>query len=330
MMDKKKTLSIIIVSYNTGDLLRKCLEAVSHSIENIETDVFVVDNNSHDDSVQIVKKEFPEYCLIRNARNSGFAAANNNAIKRSHSHYVLLLNSDAFLNEDALVKTIDYMEHNRECGVLGVQLLNKDGSFQPSARQFPSSYYKIKALSGISAKFPQSKLLGGPTYSWWDHKSVKEVDWVPGAFFLINSQLIDDIGMLDDRYFLYYEETDFCLRAKKAGWKTVYYPYASVLHLCGESSKTKGEMMSESGKQLINIRIESEQKYYWKNYGLSKMLIDSFSEILLSGLICLKNVFFWKRKKKTVIYNYTIIKLQMSSLLNRRYKRLTPVGLHHS
>ncbi len=292
MKTPEKLLSIVIVSFNTREVLRECLERVAKFVSSADTEIFVVDNASADGSARMTAESFPRVKLIESERNVGFAAGNNLALKSASGKYMLLLNSDAFLLENTLEPTIRFMEENPDCGVLGIRLTGRDGKLQPSARKLPDAWNKFLVITGIASKFPRSKIFGGPDFSWWNHDETKEVGWVPGAYFLTRKDVIDRIGFLDERYFLYYEETDFCLSAKRAGWKVLFYPHAEVIHLGGESSKTTRKRMSASGKQLIHLRIKSELRYHRKNFGLRRVLCASGVELFWTAAIWVKNTVF--------------------------------------
>lgn len=255
----------------------------------IDLETFVVDNASGDGSAEMVSQEFPEVDLTASPRNLGFAAGNNVALRKASGRFLLLLNSDAYLLPGILERTIRFMEENPKCGVLGIRLVGEDGKLQPSARMLPNAWLKFLVISGIASKFPNSHTFGGPDYSWWDHSSVKEVGWVPGAYFLIRREVTDKIGFLDERYFLYSEETDFCLHTKRAGWEVIFYPDAEVIHLGGESSKTTKKRMSGTGKQLIHLRVKSEFRYYRKNFGLCRVLSAAFVEVFWKLVVWIKN-----------------------------------------
>jgi len=292
MKSPEKLLSIVIVSFNTCNILRECLLRVRKFGKDVDSETFVVDNASTDGSARMVSEEFPEVKLITSQTNVGFAAGNNLALRETSGKFILLLNSDAYLLPDTLESTLRFMEENVDCGILGIKLVGQDDKLQPSARKLPNAWYKFLVITGIASKFPKSRILGGPDYSWWDHNAVKEVGWVPGAYFLTRREVIDKIGILDERYFLYYEETDFCLQAKRAGWKVLFFPHSKVIHLGGESSKTVQKRMSASGKQLIHLRVKSEMRYYRKNFGLWRVISASGVELLWKAVIWSKNMVF--------------------------------------
>jgi N-acetylglucosaminyl-diphospho-decaprenol L-rhamnosyltransferase len=284
-----RCLSIIIVSYNTRTILRECLRRVNQYRQDLDFETLVVDNASADGSPEMVRNEFPETTLIISKKNLGFAGGNNLGLKAASGRYILLLNSDAYLTPGVLQSTIRFMDETPRCGILGVKLIGEDGAMQPSARMLPTPWLKFLVLSGIAARFTNSKLLGGPDYTWWPHDTPREVGWVPGAYFLIRRELIDTVGFMDERYFLYFEETDYCLQAGRSGWRVMIYPRVSVIHLGGESSKTTHQAMSTKGKQLIRYRLESEFMYYRKNFGVPWVLAAAGVEIFWHVMVIVKN-----------------------------------------
>jgi len=283
-------VSIVIVSFNTKEVTRQCLEYVQKHAAAVRHEVLVVDNASEDGSADMVAAEFPRAHLIRQDENKGFAGGNNPAMKIARGRYVLLLNSDAFLAEGVLPKTIEYMDEHPDIGVLGCKLTDPDGTMQPSARMLPGPLNKILHITGLAARFSKSKFFGRIDYTWWDHSEPKPVGWVVGAYFLIRRQTMEDIGVLDDRYFLYFEEIDYCLSARRAGWDVVFYPYASVIHLGGQSSVKTGERVSAKGRQMIAIRITSEFRYYRKLYGWLHVLLSAGIELKWNGIIFVRNL----------------------------------------
>ena len=289
--DNPIDVSIVIVSFNTRDVTRQCLEYVRQHAAAVRHEVLVVDNASGDDSADMVAAEFPRAQLIRSPENKGFAGGNNPAMKIARGRYILLLNSDAFLAEGVLEKTIDYMDDHPHIGVLGCKLTDPDGTLQPSARMLPGPLNKILHITGLAAHFPKSKFFGRVDYTWWDHSEPRSVGWVVGAYFLIRRQTMEDIGVLDDRYFLYFEEIDYCLSARRAGWDVVFYPYASVIHLGGQSSLKTGKRVSAKGRQIVAIRITSEFRYYRKMYGWLHVLLAAGIELIWNQVVYAKNLF---------------------------------------
>lgn len=232
---RQPSVSITVVSFNTRDHLAASLKTLVAQDYPGEVEIVVVDNASEDGSAAMIEEHFPEVALIENLDNRGFAAANNQALAACRGDIICLVNPDALLRPDALSQAIDHLLQNPETGICGGLLVDENGERHPSARRFPTSLGKFLMLSGISARFPKSRILAGQDYDWFDHLSPIQVDWVPGAFTCIRRSLIEDLGFFDERYFLYYEETDLCLRAKRHGWHIDLVPAAVIEHEGGAS-----------------------------------------------------------------------------------------------
>lgn len=272
--------SVFVVSYNTVDLLRQCLASLFANTSGIDYEVFVVDNVSADGSADMVRREFPTVRLIANTVNVGFAAANNQAYRESTGEYLFLLNPDAEAKPDAVNHAVDFMEAHPEAGMCGGRIRNPDGGLDPSARRFPGVISNFFILSGLSSRYPNSPIFGRGDYKYFDHQSVLEVDWVPGTFTAIRRSMIEQIGFFDERFYLYYEETDLCLRARRAGWKIYFIPDAEILHEGGACSKTRADHdFDTSGSQLLSFRLRSEYLYFRKNHGLLSVLGNAVVEI---------------------------------------------------
>lgn len=290
---KKPTIdiSIIIVSFNTIAETRQCLTSIKENSKNINYEIFVVDNDSKDGSADMVANEFPSVQLFRQDINKGFAGGNNPALKKAVGRYVLLLNSDALLTKNALSRSLSYMDKNLKIGVLGGKLKNPDGTTQPSARMLPSPINKILHVTGLASRYSGSRWFGRADFSWWDYSKPLSVGWVVGAFFLIRKETLKEIGLLDERYFLYFEEIDFCLRVRRAGWDVVCYPEAEIIHWGGKSSSSVSQELSEKGNQLIPIRLNSEFRYYRKWHGFLYVVISAAIEVSWNVVVLLKNSF---------------------------------------
>jgi N-acetylglucosaminyl-diphospho-decaprenol L-rhamnosyltransferase len=274
-------------------------EALSHlfaSLHNYDMEVIVVDNDSKDHSASILRREYPDITIIENKQNVGFGRANNQALPyiNINSRYVLLLNTDAFVEPDTISKTIQFMDANPHCGILGVRLMGRDGMLQPSCRYFPTPLNIFLGRTGLNRYFDHIKMVDDMS---WDHDTVRDCDWVPGCYYLVRKEVIDQVGLFDPRYFLYYEEVDHCFAAKKAGWNVTYFPYSSVVHIGGESAKSEGEITS-SGRQIESLRLESELLYFRKNHGLITVIVDVFLISLADCLQTLRNIFRTNRSKK--------------------------------
>jgi len=265
-------VSVILVSFNTRDLLRECLHTV-FAQTGVSLEVFVVDNASRDGSVEMLRAEFPQVRVIASPVNLGFAAANNRAMDLATGQYVVLLNTDAFLRPGDLALAVSKMDATPKAGLAGARLIGRDGHWQPSARQFPSVVNDLLSLSGLSAKFGRSRFFGKADRTWADPASPAAVDWVPGAFSIIRREVLDAIGHFDERFFLYYEEVDLCRRIVAAGWQIWYWPELVVVHIGGESSRqVRCLSMSSSGSQLTLWRMRSALLYYRKHHPLQTRL----------------------------------------------------------
>jgi GT2 family glycosyltransferase len=261
-------VSVVLVSFNTRDLLRECLKTVCAQ-RGIAVDIFVVDNASNDGSADMVRDEFPHVNVIMSRTNLGFAAANNCALHAAGGRYLVLLNTDAFLRPGDLALAVRKMDETPKVGLAGARLVGTDGSWQPSARSFPSITNDLLSLTGLSVKFAGSRFFGKADRTWANQLEPASVDWVPGAFAIIRREVLESVGYFDERFFLYYEEVDLCRRIKDAGWQVWYWPDLVVVHIGGESSRRVRRLsMSSSGSQLTLWRMRSALLYYRKHHPL--------------------------------------------------------------
>lgn len=231
-------LSIVIVNYNVAYFLEHCLYSVRNACKRIDAEVFVVDNNSVDNSISMLKEKFPDVILIANKDNVGFSKANNQAIRQAKGEYVLILNPDTVVEEDTFEKCIEFMDSHPECGALGVKMIDGSGKFlKESKRGFPSPWASFCKMSGLTSLFPHSKKYA---YYYMGHLSedeVNEVDILAGAFMMMRKECLDKVGLLDEDYFMYGEDIDLSYRITKGGYKNYYFPKARIIHYKGESTK---------------------------------------------------------------------------------------------
>jgi len=280
-------VSVLIVNYNTAHLLSEMWDALEASRGDLSLQTIVVDNASRDESVSVLRRDHPDVQLIVNTDNVGFGRANNQALMAGATgRYVLLLNTDAFVAPDTLIRTVDYMDAHPECGLLGVRLVGRDGALQPCCRYFPTPWNVFLARTGMARFFPKVRMVDDMA---WDHASVRECDWVPGCYLLIRREVIDQVGLFDPRYFLYSEELDLCYCAKRAGWKVVYFPGTEVVHIGGESAKSDAPLTS-SGRQIQGLQIESELLYFRKNHGVSALLASVVLSTLADVILVAKHI----------------------------------------
>jgi len=232
------TLSIVIVNYNTQTLLQSCLESVYAGANGTPLDIWVVDNNSRDGSVSMLHERFPVVRVVANPANVGFSRANNTVIAQTRSEYILLLNPDTLIIDDAIERMVRFMDERPHVGIAGCKVLNRDGTLQLACRRsIPTPGVAFCRLSGLSRVFPGNQRVARYNLTYQNPDEPHEVDAVSGAFLMIRRKVVEDIGLLDERFFMYGEELDWCLRAKRAGWAVMYYPGAQIIHYKGESTK---------------------------------------------------------------------------------------------
>jgi hypothetical protein len=246
-------LGIVIVSYNTRDLLRTCLETVYASRGDLAFAVCVVDNQSADGSAAMVATEFPQARLIANADNVGYPAANNQGLRAfgypqgaDAPRYALLLNPDTALPPDGLADTLAFMDQRPDAGVAGCRLALPDGSLDLACRRsFPSPAVSFYRFLGLSRMFPRSRRFGRYNLTYLDPGELARVDAVVGAFMMVRREAIGQVGLLDDRFFMYGEDLDWCYRIKAAGWQVYYNPAVTVLHVKRAASRHSGRAQVE-------------------------------------------------------------------------------------
>jgi hypothetical protein len=270
------TVSIIVISFNTCDLLRECLQSIllecSRLPDGLNAEVLVVDNASTDGSPDMVEREFADTAvpvrLIPSKVNLGFASANNLAMEVAEGRYLVLLNSDAFFHPGALRRAIVHMEAEPKIGVGGARLVGPTGGWQPSARAFPSVWHAFIVFSGLAGRYPNSRVFGAFDRTWASADLQAEVDWVPGAFSIMRREALHETGLFDPRFFLYCEEVDLCRRIKGQGFQVIYWPDVVVTHIGGESSRKLTTLkFSDSESQVVLWRMRATLLYFRKHHG---------------------------------------------------------------
>lgn len=275
-------LSIVIVSYNTKEILHNCLKSIYDTIGNLSHEIFVVDNASRDGSPDFIEKEFKSITLIRNNENLGFARANNQAIRLAKGRCVLLLNSDTILKAGAAETLVRFIEKHPDAAAVGPKVLSADESLQNKGFFFPSILYSLLVLAGIN-KFMDERIKRRifPKF-YWDENDIREVDYLEGSCLLVKREAFNTIGLLPEVYFLYFEETEWCFRAKKLRYRIWYVPAAEIIHLHSSSPlDEKNEIFTRS--LLL---------FYKRNIGIIKgsiiavlMISASFVDFILGLLL---------------------------------------------
>jgi GT2 family glycosyltransferase len=260
MISEMTELSIIIVSWNTRELLRECLESLFEFAPEAVFETFVVDNASSDQSVAMVQETFPNVKVIANGSNVGFSRANNQAIQKSKGRYIALLNPDTVLIEDVFTPLLRYADANNEMGAIGPKILCRDGKTIQNvcARRLPNLYFDFCRLSGLSRMYSGTRIFGGEYLSHWDHNSHRNVESLAGACMVVRRKTIDQVGMMDEKQFMYGDEIDWCKRILDSGWIIRYYPDAKIIHYGGESAK--------QAKLTASIESEKAQMYFYRKH----------------------------------------------------------------
>ncbi len=231
-------VTVIIVNYNTRQLLLNCLKSIYEQTQEITFEVIVVDNASVDGSVEAVTQAFPQVHLMANRKNLGFAAANNQGIRSSGGRYILLLNPDTVVLDRAIDKTVHFADHNPDVAVVGCQVLENEATIQQTCFAFPSVLNLALATTGLNRLFPHSRFFARPNMGWWDRDTQRDVDVVSGMFFLVRRDAVQRVGLMDEDYFVFAEEADWCFRFHRAGWRCVFAPVAKIIHLDGGGKST--------------------------------------------------------------------------------------------
>ena len=268
-------ISIIIVNWNTQELLAQCLESVSDEINRLHplrVETLVVDNASKDDSVQMIRKRFPWVTLIENQTNVGFAPANNQAILESTGRYVLLLNPDTEVKPGAFEALVRFLEANPQAGGVGARLLNPDGTLQISCYQVPTLPRELWRMFHLDALWPY----GVYRMTDWDLDTARKVDIVQGACLVLRQTALNQVGLLDEGYFIYSEEVDLCHRLHQAGWPLYWVPQAKVIHYGGQSTQ---QVAAEMFLQLYLGKV----LFFRKHYG--RLTTQAYKLILLIATV---------------------------------------------
>lgn len=256
------SLSIIIVSYNGLNYLKDCLDSINNNKPSASFEITVVDNASSDGTVEAVRKDYPHVKLIENNRNEGFAAANNKAIKNTDSEYILLINSDCQAYANSIDRMLEFADANKDAGIIGPRIINSDGSVQFSCRRFPS-FFDAGMHSILANIAPDNPFSRRYKLADIDRDKISQVDWVSGSCMFIRRAALKQTGLMDEKYFMYVEDTDLCYQMWKKGWKVFYFPESEILHHIGGSTKNN----ALSGAVTSSIRMQKSVLYFfWKNY----------------------------------------------------------------
>lgn len=279
-------VSIIVTNYNTRDLLRACFASMEGRLGRPWLEVILVDNASADGSAEMTREEFPDVRVFVQERNEGFAHANNRGIRASRGRHVLILNSDTEIVDDALERMRDHMEAHPDIGALGARLLNTDGTVQLSCRSFPSYRTVLfHRYSLMTRLFPRNRYSAEYLMTDTNHDETMDVDWVSGACMMVRRETMDAVGLLDEGFFMYAEDVDWCYRMKQAGWRVCYLPQAEVRHHIGRSTRNVPYRMTYE-------RHRSMWRFYRKHYSRGIVLVDVATFLGIAarcGMVMLQN-----------------------------------------
>lgn len=263
-------LTVVIVNYNVKYFLKQCLDSVLKATKNIDAEVFVVDNNSKDGSVEMITNNFPEVNFIHNKNNVGFSKANNQAIRQAKGEYVLLLNPDTVVKEDTFDKVTQFMDENPKAGGLGVKMIDGNGNFLPeSKRGLPTPDVAFYKIFGLSSLFPKSEKFGRYHLGHLSNDETAKIDVLSGAFMLLRKETLDKVGLLDENFFMYGEDIDLSYRITLGGYDNYYYPHSSIIHYKGESTK-------KSTVNYVFVFYKAMSIFAEKHFGKSKIKILNF------------------------------------------------------
>ena len=292
-------LSVIIVNYNTYEYTKNCIESVLNADddlngERLEFEVILVDNASKDGSIEWLEKEYndePKVLIIKNDENLGFSAANNIGLQEAQGTYLLLLNSDTVIAPDALVKTIGFMDNHPECGALGACVRLADGTLDHACkRSFPTPSSSLFHMLKLDKAFPGNRTFGAYDMTWVDEDATAEIDCTTGAYMCVSREVYEKTGGLDEDYFMYGEDIDWCYRIKQDGYKVVYYPEIRVTHF------KKGSWTGKRNPKVLDAFYDSMQIFYDKHY-LNKYSAAT-SAMVRSGTKMLKSAAAFRNEHK--------------------------------
>ena len=274
-------VSIVIVNWNTRELLGKCIRSVYENAGDADCEIIVVDNASSDKSVEMVRCEFPQVAVVSNSVNTGYAAGVNQGLRVACGRYCLVLNSDIIICDGAISKIIDYADEHPKAAVIGPQVWENQEVFQPTCFGYPSLMNMILRMCGLAKIFKNNHFFGREMMLWWKRDTAKKVDVVSGMFMFVRRRAVEQVGVMDESYFLYFEETDWCYRFAKAGWENLFFPGARIIHLDGGNKSTDQVAL----KMKIQYR-RSMLVFFRKNYGPVSYVVARFLLAVDSGARC--------------------------------------------
>jgi GT2 family glycosyltransferase len=288
-VDSSIDVSIVIVNWNAMEYLRNCLRSIIEQTRVCKYEIIVADNNSSDGSQEMLREEFPAVRAIFNQTNHGFAGGNNQGMSVACGRYVLLLNPDTLVLDGAIDTCMAYADSLRDSrvGVLGCQVWEDAETIQKTCFQFPSPLNILLTTLGLTRRYPTSTFLSRSEMGWWDRRDEREVDVVSGMFMLVRRDAIDEVGLMDDSYFMYAEEADWCYRFWKRGWKCLFTPRARIMHLEGGGKSTQRTALV-SANMYVQLQ-KSILQFHHKNRGLISW---AMAQAVYAGIMPIRSAIF--------------------------------------
>ena len=309
-------ISIVIVSYNVREFLEQALRSLQQSLQHITHEIIVADNASSDGTVHMLKRRFKDVTLIENSENVGFARANNQAIEVSCGDYVCLINPDTIVQENTFTVLLDFFQNYPDAGMVGCKVLNADGSLQLACRRsYPTPWVAFTKIIGLATLFPKSRLFGRYNLTFLDPEKVAEVEAISGSFMLVKKAVIEKIGGLDEDFFMYGEDLDWCDRIEKPGYKIYYVPDTQIIHFKGESSK-------KSPFQQRRLFYESMRLFVQKHFKRGTAVIPSW--LLVAAIYLSAGFSYFSEALKRLVWPISDFILLTCSLVVAVYVRFSP------
>lgn len=259
-------ISIVILNYKSKNMVKECLRGIKSVGINLNYEIIVVDNASGDGIEKMLKENFPEVKFIASPANVGFAAGNNLGIRAAGGRYILIMNPDIAIFRDSIETLVRYMDENKSVGLAGPKLLNPDGSVQYSACRFPGRVTPLYRRTPLGRTSSGKRELARYLMKDWNHEDARDVDWMLGACLIVRREAMEKVGLFDERFFLYFEDTDWCRRFWEAGWKVAYVPKSSMVHFHRRES-AESSLFASLFKKTTQIHILSSIKYFLKYRG---------------------------------------------------------------
>jgi len=306
-----KKLSVTIVNTNERLFTLPCIQSVYDQTKETDFEIIVTDNNSRDGSVEAIREQFPEVILIENKKNAGFTEANNQSIRISRGEYIFCLNPDCKVLNGAIDKMVKYLDEHPQAGILGSKLLNSDLTLQPSARNFIYAH-NLLIQHLIPWKYLPDGWAGNYVLEYWDHSCTRKVDWVIGASLMIRRKTVEEIGLKDEKYFIFHEDNDWCWQARKKGWETHFFPAAEIIHYGSQTVK------SIWGSKLTLEVYKAQQTFILKNWGKAALnrrrallSILIFFRAMFTNILWLLNKVDEEKYHKSMDFHEQAIKIQL-------------------